>query len=86
MRNTCPKNRPLTPAHACLTRIVATAAGAALMITAEGNGLLAPARAVAQDRARRPNILMIYCDDHAYQAIRAYHSVCAYGLKLNETP
>ncbi len=36
--------------------------------------------------APRPNILLVYCDDHAYQAISAYQSVSAYGLKLNETP
>jgi len=36
--------------------------------------------------ARRPNILLIYCDDHAYQAISAYQSVSAYRLDLNRTP
>ena len=36
--------------------------------------------------AQRPNILFVFCDDHAYQAISAYQSVSAYGLKLNETP
>jgi arylsulfatase A-like enzyme len=35
---------------------------------------------------KRPNILFVFCDDHAYQAISAYQSVSAYGLKLNETP
>jgi len=35
---------------------------------------------------RRPNILFVFCDDHAYQAISAYQSVSAYGLKLNDTP
>ena len=45
-----------------------------------------PASAAAGARAPRPNILFIYCDDHAYQAISAYQSVSAYGLKLNETP
>ena len=34
---------------------------------------------------KRPNILFIFCDDHAYQAISAYQSVSAYGLELNET-
>ena len=29
---------------------------------------------------------MIYCDDHAYQAISAYQSISPYGLKLNQTP
>ncbi|MFC1597748.1 sulfatase [Planctomycetota bacterium] len=40
----------------------------------------------ASDSARRPNILFVFCDDHAYQAISAYQSVSAYGLKLNDTP
>ena len=35
------------------------------------------ARAAA---AKRPNILFVYCDDHAYQ------SISAYGSKINETP
>ena len=38
------------------------------------------------DRPERPNIVFVFCDDHAYQAISAYQSVSAYGLKLNETP
>ena len=42
-----------------------------------------PARAAS---GRRPNILFIFCDDHAYQAISAYQEVSAYHLKLNETP
>ncbi len=48
---------------------------------AEGSLLAHKARG-----AERPNILFVYCDDHAYQAISAYQSVSAYGLKLNETP
>ncbi|HWB12239.1 MAG TPA: sulfatase [Pirellulales bacterium] len=40
---------------------------------------LAPAVALAQ-QPRRPNIVFIFSDDHAYQAIGAY------GHKLNETP
>ena len=35
---------------------------------------------------QRPNIVLVYCDDHAYQAISAYQAVSAYGLKLNQTP
>ncbi len=35
---------------------------------------------------KQPNILFIFCDDHAYQALSAYQEVSAYGLKLNETP
>lgn len=86
MKNTCQKKRPLTPALACPTRLVAWAAVAAAMIAVVSGPLMAPARAVAEDAVRRPNILMIYCDDHAYQAISAYQSLSAYGLKLNETP
>ena len=43
-------------------------------------------RGAEPTRARRPNILMIFCDDHAYQAISAYQPVSAYGLALNQTP
>jgi arylsulfatase A-like enzyme len=42
--------------------------------------------ASAADVAERPNILLIYCDDHAYQAISAYQQVSAYRLNLNQTP
>ena len=35
---------------------------------------------------RRPNILFLFCDDHAYQAISAYQEVSAYHLNLNRTP
>lgn len=35
---------------------------------------------VQAENAQQPNILMIYADDHAYQAISAY------GSKINETP
>jgi len=44
--------------------------------------------AAERDRAarKRPNVLFVYCDDHAYQAISAYQSVSAYGLNLNQTP
>src|SRR5438270_6189293 len=34
--------------------------------------LLCAARAVVAADAQRPNILLIYCDDHAYQAVSAY--------------
>jgi arylsulfatase A-like enzyme len=44
-------------------------------------GLLAAGAAAAQNQARRrPNILFIFSDDHAYQAISAY------GSKVNYTP
>jgi arylsulfatase A-like enzyme len=35
---------------------------------------------------RRPNVLFVFTDDHAYQAISAYQPVSAYGLNLNQTP
>jgi len=42
--------------------------------------------AEAGNPPQRPNILFVYCDDHAYQAVSAYQSVSAYRLKLNVTP
>ncbi len=36
----------------------------------------------AADASKRPNIVVIFCDDHAYQAISAYGD----PRKLNETP
>src|SRR5262245_55779631 len=43
--------------------------------------LLIPARAQSRpEGTRRPNILFIFADDHAYQAIGAY------GSRLNRTP
>ncbi len=54
----------------------------AVLLAAAG-GWLSRGQAAA---TRRPNVLMIYCDDHAYQAIRAYQPISPYGLKLNQTP
>ncbi|NQT36620.1 MAG: sulfatase [Planctomycetes bacterium] len=48
--------------------------------------ILAMACPAAAAPAKRPNILFVFCDDHAYQSISAYQSVSPYGLKLNETP
>ncbi len=48
-------------------------------------GLASP-DARAADAKKRPNILFLFCDDHAYQAISAYQEVSAYGLNLNQTP
>ena len=79
MTSICPKTRSSA-------RFVAWTAVAAATLIAVGGFFVGPARAVAADAPRRPNILMIYCDDHAYQAISAYQTVSAYGLKLNETP
>lgn len=44
--------------------------------------LLSPAvnQSQAADQTRRPNIVFIFADDHAYQAVSAY------GHKLNQTP
>ncbi len=55
-----------------LTRVGAGAAGLAAL-GAAGRSVRAAAR-------RRPNILFVYADDHAYQAISAY------GSKINKTP
>jgi arylsulfatase A-like enzyme len=49
-------------------------------------GSTAAGETKAETAAKRPNILFVFCDDHAYQAISAYQSVSAYGLKLNNTP
>ena len=57
--------------------LFAAACALALMNTAE---------TLANDTQKRPNILFIFCDDHAYQAISAYQKVSAYGLNLNQTP
>ena len=62
-----------------------------LMITAGALAGAATQQSVAAEarpdkRAQRPNIVFVYCDDHAYQAISAYQSVSAYGLALNQTP
>ncbi len=47
---------------------------------------MASAGAAAAEAKKRPNIVFLFCDDHAYQAISAYQEVSAYGLKLNQTP
>ncbi len=36
--------------------------------------------------AERPNILFVYCDDHAYQAISAYRPICPHNIAINQTP
>ncbi|MHC5023118.1 MAG: sulfatase family protein [Planctomycetota bacterium] len=46
----------------------------------QGHRATAQASATVQDVAGRPNILFIFADDHAYQAISAY------GSAVNETP
>jgi arylsulfatase A-like enzyme len=60
---------------------------AAAFLTAVASVGTGPDREVlGASPAQRPNILFVYCDDHAYQAISAYQSVSAYGLNLNQTP
>ncbi len=44
--------------------------------------LASGSRADAQDQKRPPNIVVIFTDDHAYQAVSAYN----HPLKLNQTP
>ena len=68
------------PRRAALCLFSAAVVAATIGLSAVGaNGAAPGAKA-------RPNILFIFCDDHAYQAISAYQSVSAYGLKLNDTP
>ena len=72
-----------------LSNILRTAGQMAVVAAAVGwavNWVGVAAQATAADDAKRPNILMIYCDDHAYQAISAYQSISPYGLDLNQTP
>jgi len=68
-------------------RFLPNAAGGLLLvlvILTAGSNLAAQEKPA--DKRKRPNILFVFCDDHAYQAISAYQSVSAYGLKLNDTP
>ena len=57
-----------------------------LVFSAWSMGAIFATLAPAAEAAKRPNILFIFCDDYAYQAISAYQAVSAYRLKLNETP
>jgi len=52
---------------------------AAVALAGLACGALWPCAARAQEK-KRPNILFIFCDDHAYQAVGAY------GYGLNQTP
>ncbi len=52
------------------------------VVLACGLGLLFPAPRAAAADARRPNILFVFSDDHAYQAIGAYND----PRKLIDTP
>ena len=72
------RRQPSWLSFAVVVALVALTAGATRRSAAAERGPTA--------RPRRPNVLFVYCDDHAYQAISAYQSVSAYGLKLNETP
>ncbi|MHB8901891.1 MAG: sulfatase family protein [Thermoguttaceae bacterium] len=69
-----PFSRPLVPASLLMLL-------SACILAAVSNS---PARAA--DARKQPNILLILCDDHAWQAISAYRQLSAYGLELNETP
>ena len=51
-----------------------------LLVTLALLGLAQPL--IAADSAKRPNIVVIFSDDHAYQAVSAY----GHPFKLNETP
>lgn len=51
-----------------------------LLLSLIAFGCSAKCDSLAQSASQRPNILFIFSDDHAYQAISAY------GSKLNETP
>jgi len=68
-----------SPRHLlCCTNLVAALAFVGLL----ASGILVR----MAEASERPNILFIFCDDHAYQAISAYQEVSAYGLNLNQTP
>lgn len=49
-------------------------------------GLWGATTALAAQSAPRPNIVFVFCDDHAYQAISAYQELSPYRLDLNRTP
>jgi arylsulfatase A-like enzyme len=52
-----------------------------VLLLALASGLIPAAPATrAQDAPRRPNIVFLFSDDHAYQAVSAY------GHRLNQTP
>ncbi len=38
------------------------------------------------DQSSRPNIIVMYSDDHTAQAVGAYNGVLDYGLQLNHSP
>jgi arylsulfatase A-like enzyme len=71
----------MTPFRTIFRRAVSAVFVAALVL-----GLPAPNSSQAADAKKQPNILFIFTDDHAYQAISAYQQVSAYGLDLNQTP
>ena len=79
-----PSHLPCVTAKSCFARPVRFAVALAVVLAAACPAVAAEARQGAA--AKRPNILFVFCDDHAYQAIGAYQSVSPYGLKLNETP
>ena len=66
--------------HAMSRRSFLKAAGIGMASLAVPACLDAAARRTASAAGKRPNILFLYADDHAYQAISAY------GSKVNKTP
>ncbi len=76
--------RRISSARGRLPGFVAKLSAAAALLAGVGCRL-AEGQAAEDAAAQRPNILMIYCDDHAYQAISAYQSVSPYRLNLNQT-
>lgn len=56
------------------------ALGLLLLATCAPRAFAAPEAVPAPERAKRPNIVFIMTDDHAWQ------SISAYGSRLNETP
>jgi arylsulfatase A-like enzyme len=74
--------RDTTSAHHSGIRRSAGALGVALLVAVILSAalLIVPGRATAAETGKRPNILFIFTDDHAFQAISAY------GSKINQTP
>lgn len=66
--------------HSLLVRLKAAAALPLALVTLSCALTAVPDALAAQAAARRPNIVFIFSDDHAVQAISAY------GSKLNHTP
>jgi arylsulfatase A-like enzyme len=82
-RNSRPTAQPVGPNTHRAARLLGLAPVVALVAAAWAF----PAAAADEPaEGNRPNIVFVYCDDHAYQAISAYQSITPYGLDLNRTP